>query len=254
MHIDFVSIFPNLIAHWFTEGVVGRAIDAGIISVDYHSPRKYSDDRHGRIDDRPFGGGAGMVMQYLPLARLYHHLNQSAQHNNEPIFHVFLSPQGTPFHQGLAKALAQKPRLALWCGRYEGVDQRFIDAHIDLEISLGDFVLSGGEIAASVVADAVCRLVPNVLGDAQSAEADSFQHNLLDYPHYTRPQNIGIIAPPEILLSGNHAHIARWRLKQALGRTFILRPDLFDKFRLNDEQIQLLNEYLAEYPPINGEP
>lgn len=243
MYLHFVSIFPELITHWFSQGVVGRAVDKGIVRTAYWNPREYSDDRFGRVDDRPFGGGPGMVMQYEPLKRIYDAMNEVG---DRPL-HVYLSPQGEPFHHDWAAALAQKPALALWCGRYEGVDQRFIDECVDVEISLGDFVLSGGEIAAAVVSDAVIRLLPGVLGDADSAREDSFQQKLLDHPHYTRPENAGRIRAPEILLSGNHARIAKWRLKQALGRTFLHRPDILNQLELSDEQRTLLNEFLAEY-------
>ncbi|SUO94841.1 tRNA (guanosine(37)-N1)-methyltransferase TrmD [Suttonella ornithocola] len=242
MKIDFITIFPALIQHWFSQGVVGRAIEKQILQFTYHSPREESEDRHGRVDDRPFGGGPGMVMQYQPLARTAEKLNQQI----ERPFHIYLSPQGETFHHNIAAQLARKPHLALWCGRYEGMDQRFIDKYIDLEISIGDFVLSGGEMAAAIVADAVCRLVPSVLGDEASAIEDSFHDQLLDHPHYTRPEKIDTIRAPEILLSGDHARIARWRLKQALGRTFLQRPDIFMKLNISAEQQALLNEFLAE--------
>ena len=243
MQLHFISIFPELIAHWFSQGVVGRAISQGKIAPQYWNPRDYSDDRYGRVDDRPFGGGPGMVMQYEPLKRIHSALNAQAE---KPL-HIYLSPQGVPFHHDIAQTLAEKPAIALWSGRYEGIDQRFIDECIDVEIYLGDYVLSGGEIAAAVVADAVLRLLPGVLGDSASAREDSFQQKLLDHPHYTRPENIGKIRAPEILLSGDHARIARWRLKQALGRTFLYRPDILNQLELSDEQRTLLNEFLAEY-------
>lgn len=249
MQLHLISIFPELIAHWFNQGVVGRAVNNGLIQTHYWNPRDYSDDRFGRVDDRPFGGGPGMVMQYLPLKRIHETL---AQQTIKPL-HIYLSPQGAPFNHDLAASLAEKPALALWCGRYEGIDQRFIDECIDVEISLGDFVLSGGEIAAAAIADATLRLIPGVLGDAASAKEDSFHKKLLDHPHYTRPENIGKIRAPNILLSGDHARIAKWRLKQALGRTFLYRPDLLEKLELSGEQETLLNEFLAEYT-FFGEP
>lgn len=243
MRVHFISIFPDLIAHWFDQGVVGRAVDKGLVHTRYWNPREYSDDRFGRVDDRPFGGGPGMVMQYAPLKRIH----DALQADGEKPLHIYLSPQGVPFHHDIAQTLAEKPALALWCGRYEGVDQRFIDECVDVEISLGDFVLSGGEIAAAAVSDAVIRLLPGVLGDEASAQEDSFRHQLLDHPHYTRPEIADKIRAPEILLSGNHARIARWRLKQALGRTFLYRPDILNRLELSDEQRTLLNEFLAEY-------
>ncbi|AXM45793.1 tRNA (guanosine(37)-N1)-methyltransferase TrmD [Dichelobacter nodosus] len=249
MRIDFVSIFPQLIQNWFNQGIIARAVEREIVQFFYHNPRDFSENRYRRIDDRPFGGGPGMVMQYEPLAKTAEQINASV---SEKPLHIYLSPQGEPFHNRIAQMLAQKDHLVLWCGRYEGIDQRFIERYIDLEISLGDFVLSGGEIAAAAVADAVCRFVPRVLGDEHSAQEDSFQNVLLDHPHYTRPENAGKIRAPEILLSGNHEKIARWRLKQALGTTFLRRPDLFDALVLTDTQKDLLNEFLAEYS-ISGE-
>lgn len=246
MKIDFVTIFPELIQHWFSQGVIGRAEKNGILNFTYHNPRKYSDDRHERVDDRPFGGGPGMVMQYVPLARTAEQLNNDG---GERPFHIYLSPQGDTFNHDIASKLAEKPRIALWCGRYEGIDQRFIDEHIDAEISIGDFVLSGGEIAAAIISDAICRLVPGVLGDEMSAKEDSFHEQLLDHPHYTRPEKTDKIRAPEILLSGDHARIARWRLKQALGRTFLQRPDIIAKLELSATQQALLNEFLAELNP-----
>ena len=245
MHIDIISIFPELVRHWFNQGVVGRALqkkEDPPAALHYWNPREYSDDRHQRVDDRPFGGGPGMVMQYEPLARTAAAINADG---DKPL-HIYLSPQGTTFNHELAAALARKPRIALWCGRYEGIDQRFIDEHIDAEISIGDFVLSGGEIAAAIIIDAVLRLIPGVLGDTASSVEDSFHHKLLDHPHYTRPENTAKIRAPEILLSGNHVLIERWRMKQALGRTFLHRPDILNQLELSDAQQKLLNEFLTE--------
>ncbi|WP_298643942.1 tRNA (guanosine(37)-N1)-methyltransferase TrmD [uncultured Cardiobacterium sp.] len=245
MRIDIISIFPELVRHWFSRGVIGRALnksDNTPAVLHYWNPRDYSDDRHRRVDDRPFGGGPGMVMQYTPLARVADAINADG---DRPL-HIYLSPQGSTFNHELAAVLARKTRIALWCGRYEGIDQRFLDEHIDAEISIGDFVLSGGEIAAAIIIDAILRLVPGVLGDEQSAQEDSFQQKLLDHPHYTRPENTAKIRAPEILLSGNHAYIAQWRMKQALGRTFLHRPDIFCQLDLSDAQQKLLNEFLTE--------
>ncbi|MBV7435091.1 tRNA (guanosine(37)-N1)-methyltransferase TrmD [Cardiobacteriaceae bacterium TAE3-ERU3] len=245
MRFDVASIFPDLISHWFTKGVVGRSIDQGKLTLHNWNPRDYSTDKHQRVDDRPFGGGPGMVMQYAPLAATASAIEAADPH---PVFNILLSPQGEHFNQSLASTLAaEKPRIALWCGRYEGMDQRFIDQHIDLEISLGDYVLSGGEIGAAIIIDAVARFIPGVLGDINSAYEDSFQNHLFDHPHYTRPEIAGRIPAPEILLSGDHARIAKWRLKQALGRTFLQRPDMIDRLNLNKEQEALLAEFLQEY-------
>lgn len=251
MRIEVISIFPELVEHWFSQGVVGRALkNSAPAEIVYHNPRHFSDDKHGRIDDRPFGGGSGMLMQYQPLARIAHQLNHDehgkALCERERPFHVFLSPQGVPFHHNLAKALSEKPRLAFWCGRYEGIDQRFIDQHIDLELSLGDFILSGGEIAAAVVIDSVLRLLDGVLGNESSAKEDSFHQQLLDCPHYTRPEVADTMRVPEVLLSGNHAKIADWRLQQSLGQTFLRRPDIFTNLQLSKKQTALLNAFLQE--------
>lgn len=251
MHIDIVSIFPDLVAHWFSQGVVGRALSQSEkVSIAYWNPRHYSSDKHQRIDDRPFGGGPGMVMQYAPLAKTAHTINKQA--NSRPL-HIATSPQGAVFNQSIANTLSQQTHLVFWCGRYEGIDQRFIDEHIDLELSIGDFVLSGGEIATAIMIDAILRLIPNILGCPASAQQDSFQQKILDHPHYTRPENVGRIPAPEILLSGDHARIERWRMKQALGRTFLHRPDLLEDLELSDEQKCLLTEFLAEHT-ISGEP
>lgn len=244
MRIDFVSIFPELLAHWFSQGVIHQAIKKNILDFRYHSPRSFSDDKHGRVDDRPFGGGPGMVMQYAPLARCADFI---AHDSPTRPFHIYMSPQGNVFNHEIAQMLAQKSHIVLWSGRYEGVDQRFIDEYIDCELSVGDFVLSGGELASAMITDALCRFIPDVLGDAASYQQDSFQAQLLDHPHYTRPEIAGIIRAPKVLLSGDHAQIARWRMKQALGRTFILRPDIFQNLVISDEQQALLNEFLAEF-------
>lgn len=240
IEISVVSIFPDLVRHWFSQGIVGRAENKRFI-LNYYNPRDYSNDNYRRIDDRPFGGGSGMVMQYEPLAKIADELN-----TYDKPFHIYVSPQGIPFNQGLAKQLAEQKRLTFWCGRYEGIDQRFIDKHIDLEISAGDFVLSGGELPATMMIDAILRLIDGVLGNQQSAEEDSFQHQLLDCPHYTRPEIIDNMPAPEILLSGNHQKIAQWRLKQALGATFLRRPDIFQSLNLSKQQMALLNEFLHE--------
>lgn len=245
MRFDIITIFPDLVLQWYSQGIMSRAIDRQLIHIHTWNPRDYSKDKHQRIDDRPFGGGPGMVMQYVPLAATA----QAMQADDPtPPYNILLSPQGEPFNQSLANQLAaHKPRLALWCGRYEGMDQRFIDRHIDLELSLGDYVISGGEIAAAVVMDSIGRQIPGVLGDIASAHQDSFQEHIFDHPHYTRPEIADRIPAPEILLSGDHARINRWRLKQALGRTFLQRPDLIDRLELNQEQEALLAEFLQEY-------
>jgi tRNA (guanine37-N1)-methyltransferase len=243
MHFDIVTLFPEMVATIADFGVVGRARRNGLIDVDLENPRDHTSDVHRTVDDRPYGGGPGMVMKYEPLAGALAAARSRAPEGS-PV--VYLSPQGRVFDQATATRYAALPGLILLAGRYEGVDERLIEAHVDEEVSLGDFVLSGGEIAAMAVVDAVVRLLPDVLGDDASAAQDSFAEGLLDCPHYTRPEEIDGRRAPEVLLSGDHAEIARWRLKQALGRTYERRPDLIEKLELTDEQRALLDDFLKE--------
>lgn len=224
-------------------GVVGRAAERGIVSVALVTPRDYADDVHRTVDDRPYGGGPGMVMKYEPTAKAIAAAGAEVP-DGSPV--VYLSPTGNVFDQACARRYAELPGLVLLAGRYEGIDERLIASRVDEELSLGDFVMSGGEIAAMAVIDAVTRLLPGVLGDAESAQQDSFMDGLLDHPHYTRPESIDGQDVPPVLLSGDHAEIARWRYKQAIGRSFLRRPDLVRKLNLDREQQALLDEYLKE--------
>ena len=243
MHVEVVSLFPEVVATVGKFGVVGRAQRGGGFTLGFENPREHAGDVHRTVDDRPYGGGPGMVMKYEPLARAIGAARERAPEGS-PV--VYLSPQGQPFDQAMARRFAGMPGLILLAGRYEGVDERLIKSQVDEEVSLGDFVMSGGEIAAMAVIDAVVRLLPGVLGDAESAAQDSFMEGLLDCPHYTRPEVIEGRSVPDVLLSGDHAEIARWRLQQALGRTFERRPDLIDRMKLTDEQQALLDDYLKE--------
>jgi len=243
MHIGVVSLFPEMVSTIAEYGVVGRARQRKLVALQIENPRDYSDDVHRTVDDRPYGGGPGMVMKFEPLAKALQAARASSPEGS-PV--VYLSPQGRVFDQGEAQRLAAMPGMILLAGRYEGIDERLIEAHVDEELSLGDFVLSGGEIAAMAVVDAVVRLLPEVLGDDESAAQDSFMEGLLDCPHYTRPELVDGRTVPEVLLSGDHAKIARWRMKQSLGRSYLRRPDLLDKLELNDEQRVLLDEFLKE--------
>ena len=243
MKVAVVSLFPERVAEVASYGVVGRAVDRGIVSVDCENPRNHAQDVHRTVDDRPYGGGPGMVMKYEPLAAAIDSVAARLP-KGSPV--VYLSPQGAKFDQAMARRFSRLPGLALVAGRYEGVDERLIESRVDEEVSLGDFVMSGGEIAAMAVIDAVTRLIPGVLGDAESAEQDSFEEGLLDCPHYTRPEQVDGRDVPAVLLSGDHAAIARWRNKQALGRSFARRPDLVRKLELDGEQRELLDEYLRE--------
>jgi tRNA (guanine37-N1)-methyltransferase len=243
MRIGVVSLFPDMVATIAEYGVVGRAQRRELLTLDIENPRDHTDDVHRTVDDRPYGGGPGMVMKFEPLARAL----QAARARlpaGSPV--VCLSPQGDVFDQVKARRYSSLPGMILLAGRYEGIDERLIESQVDEEVSLGDFVLSGGEIAAMAVIDAVVRLLPGVLGDAASAEQDSFVEGLLDCPHYTRPEVVEGKSVPDVLMSGDHAKIARWRHKQALGRSFMRRPDLLEKLDLSDEQQKLLDEFLKE--------
>jgi tRNA (guanine37-N1)-methyltransferase len=220
---DVVTLFPEMVEQSAKAGVVGRAFEAGILQLGVWNPRDYTTDKHRTVDDRPYGGGPGMVMKPEPLAAA---LQDVAKNGKAKV--VYMSPQGKPLTHELAKALSKSEHVVLLCGRYEGVDQRVLDTLVDEEISIGDYVLSGGELAALVVMDAVGRLVPEVLGDKQSAEQDSFSDGLLDCPHYTRPEQYEGQSIPEVLKSGNHQAIEAWRYQTRVERTQVLRPDLID--------------------------
>jgi tRNA (guanine37-N1)-methyltransferase len=243
MQIAVVSIFPEMVGQVAEYGVVGRAKERQLLSLTCENPRDYTSDPHRTVDDRPYGGGPGMVLKYEPAASAIRAAKDRLPEGS-PV--VCLSPQGKVFDQGTAGRYAGLQGLILLAGRYEGIDERLIESEVDEELSLGDFVLSGGEIAAMAVIDAVARLLPGVLGDEESAVQDSFMEGLLDHPHYTRPESISGQRVPAVLLSGDHARIARWRYKQALGRSFLRRPDLVKKLNLDHEQRKLLDEYLKE--------
>ena len=242
MKIDVVTIFPEMVQAIAGNGVTGRALTRGLVSLRCLDPRDQTRDKHRTVDDRPYGGGPGMVMKVEPLRDALR--AAKADGPQRPV--VYLSPQGRVFDQAEAARFAAGPGMILVAGRYEGVDERFVETEVDLELSIGDFVLSGGELAALCVIDACARLVPGVLGDAESAVADSFVAGLLDHPHYTRPEDESGRKVPEVLLSGDHAQVARWRLKQALGRTWLRRPDLIARRALSENERQLLEEFLAE--------
>jgi tRNA (guanine37-N1)-methyltransferase len=247
MRIDVVTLFPEMIREQVRYGIQGRAIQKGLLQVATWNPRDYTLDRHGSVDDRPYGGGPGMVMQVQPLRAALH----AAREDGDPAPVIYLSPQGRRLDQARARQLAGQQRLILLAGRYEGIDERVIDLEVDEELSIGDYVLSGGELPALVVMDAVTRLLPGALGDADSAGQDSFMDGLLDYPHYTRPEEINGMQVPDVLAGGHHAEIRRWRHKQALGRTWLRRPDLLDALQLDAEQQVLLDEFISEYKAGN---
>jgi tRNA (guanine37-N1)-methyltransferase len=239
MRFDVVSLFPEMFGA-MRHGVTGRAIERGQVSLHGWNPRDYATDAHRTVDDRPYGGGPGMVMMVEPLRRALEDARQAAP--GSPV--LYLSPQGRRFDQAAAARLARAPGLVLLAGRYEGVDERLLEAYVDEEWSIGDYVVSGGELPAMVVMDAVIRLLPGVLGHAESAVQDSHVDGLLDCPHYTRPEAIEGRRVPSVLLSGDHERIRRWRLQQALGRTWLRRPDLLHGRRLSDEEQFLLDDFV----------
>jgi tRNA (guanine37-N1)-methyltransferase len=239
MKFDVVTIFPRMVAAGLAEGVVSRGIARGLIDVAVHDLRDHTADRHRTVDDVPYGGGPGMVMKPEPLARA---VEEIRSRRGTPDAVVLLTPQGRLFRQAEAVRMSRLSHIVLLCGRYEGIDERVRDLVATDELSIGDYVLSGGELAALVVVDAISRQVPGVVGDGQSVEQDSFAQGLLDYPHYTRPAEFGGLKVPDVLLSGHHAEVRRWRRKTALVRTLERRPDLLDEAALDDEDRALLRD------------
>jgi tRNA (guanine37-N1)-methyltransferase len=243
MRIEVVTLFPELIRSALTAGVLGRAVQRGLLEVGTEDPRAYTRDVHRTVDDRPYGGGPGMVMKPEPLTAA---IAAAAGRVPAGTLRVVLSAQGEVLTQARLATLARSPGLVLVAGRYEGIDERVLARSIDLELSIGDYVLSGGEFAALVVIDGVARLLPGALGDERSSVEESFAEGLLEGPHYTRPEVFAGLAVPPVLLSGDHAAIRRWRLQQALGRTAERRPDLLARVALDAEREALLAEYMNE--------
>jgi tRNA (guanine37-N1)-methyltransferase len=239
---DIVTIFPSMIRQALADGVVGRAIERGTLDVAIHDLRDFTTDRHRVVDDMPYGGGPGMVLKPEPIFRA---LDAIGERRGPRLTTVLMSPQGSRFTQAEAARLSREEHVVLLCGRYEGVDER-VRARVAEEISIGDYVLSGGELPALVVIDAVARLVPGVVGDDQSVVDDSFSRGLLDFPHYTRPAEVGPLRVPDVLLSGNHAEIRRWRKRESLSRTLERRPELLAEAALDEEEREILRELVAE--------
>lgn len=244
MRIEVVTLFPQMFQVLTDHGITGRAIQQGLLQLGLWNPRDYTTDNYHKVDDRPYGGGPGMVMQVSPLRQAIQAARQATGSNGRVIY---LSPQGRRLDQQGLATFATQQSLVLLCGRYEGIDERVIDAEVDEEWSIGDYVLSGGELAAMVMIDGLTRLLPGALGHEDSAAQDSFMEGLLDYPHYTRPEEIDGAPVPPVLLSGDHNAIARWRSKQALGRTWLKRPDLLQAVELDQEQQTLLEEFIREH-------
>lgn len=238
MKIGVISLFPDMFRA-LDHGITGRAIKQGLLELSLQNPRDFAHDKHATVDDRPYGGGPGMVMMVQPLRDALQTMKQEFEGISKTIY---LSPKGRRLDQAALQDLATQQQLILVAGRYEGVDQRFIDEYVDEQWSVGDYVLSGGELAAMVMIDGVTRLIPGALGDDQSAEQDSFTAGLLDHPHYTRPEQIDEVAVPAVLLSGDHEAIRQWRLRQALTLTWQQRPDLLENASLTQEQQQILND------------
>jgi tRNA (guanine37-N1)-methyltransferase len=240
MRFDVVSLMPDMFRAMSEQGVTARALKQGLAQLVLWNPRDYTSDVHRTVDDRPYGGGPGMVMKLEPLRAAIDAARAAVPESRV----AYLSPQGRRFDQSAAKRLAERSGMILIAGRYEGIDERIIDSYVDEEWSIGDYVLSGGELAAMVMMDVVIRLLPGALGAADSAEQDSYMDGLLDCPHYTRPEDIDGQRVPQVLLSGNHESIRRWRLKESLGRTWERRPDLLEGRELTREEADLLEEYL----------
>lgn len=249
LRFDVVTLFPAMVATLGAYGVLGRAVNRGIVAIHEWNPRDFCVDRHHTVDDRAYGGGPGMVMKVAPLLATISAVRQQVGPQAKL---VYLSPQGGVLHQGVFRSWAHScQNLILLCGRYEGIDERLYH-YIDEEWSLGDYVLSGGELAAMVVMEGVARLLPGVLGHEESAQQDSFHNGMLDCPHYTRPERFMEMTVPEVLLNGNHAAISQWRHRQALGRTWLKRPDLLSRLVLTQEQQQWLQDFIDEYSSSKG--
>lgn len=238
MRFDILTLFPNMFSSPLRESILGKAIEKGLIQVQIVNIREFSLDKHKTVDDTPYGGGQGMVMKIEPIARAI----ETIKSQNPCAWVIYLTPQGVPLNQDLVRKLSSYPHLVLLCGRYEGVDERVRELLVDEEISIGDYILTGGELAAMVLVDAISRFIPGVLGSEQSAQDESFFNSLLEYPQYTRPSNFRGSSVPEVLLSGNHLAISLWRKKEALRRTSMRRPDLLARAHLTKEDKELLEE------------
>jgi tRNA (guanine37-N1)-methyltransferase len=243
MKVDVITLLPELVKQVIGYGVVGRAADQGLLQLNCWNPRDYTQDRHRTVDDRPYGGGPGMLMKVQPLQDT---IRAVRQHSPEARL-IYLGPQGKAVKQETLARQVTKGAVIFLCGRYEGIDERLLQQEVDEEWSIGDYVISGGELAAMVCIDAMTRLIPGALGHAQSAQQDSFSEGLLDCPHYTRPEEFQGMKVPAVLMNGNHRQIQDWREKQSLGRTWQRRPDLLENIDLDDRQQALLNDYIDEF-------
>ncbi len=243
MQIDVITLFPDMLAAVTDHGITGRAVRQDLVTIDCLNPRDFTEDKHRTVDDRPYGGGPGMVMKIEPLRKA---IDAARAKSGGSAKVIYLSPQGRQLDQAGVEELSSREKIILIAGRYEGIDERLIDSEVDEEWSIGDYVLSGGELAAMVMIDAVVRQLPGALGHEQSAREDSFAEGLLDCPHFTRPEIYQGRPVPDVLLSGDHENIRRWRLKQALGRTWLRRRDLIESRELTTEEAELLASFIAE--------
>ena len=244
MFIGIITLFPEMFKAITEFGVTGRAVKHNLLQVQCYNPRDFTHDKHKTVDDRPYGGGPGMLMMVQPLRDAIHSAKADA---GDGVKVIYLSPQGRKLEQAGVKELSLNSKMILVCGRYEGIDERLIQSEIDEEWSVGDYVLTGGELPAMTLIDAVARFIPGVLGKQESAQEDSFADGLLDCPHYTRPEVLDGLTVPPVLMSGNHAEIRKWRLKQSLERTWLRRPELLESLALTDEQRKLLQLVQAEH-------
>ena len=244
MFIGIITLFPEMFKAITEFGVTGRAVKHNLLQVRCYNPRDFTHDKHKTVDDRPYGGGPGMLMMVQPLRDAIHSAKADA---GDGVKVIYLSPQGRKLEQAGVKELSLNSKMILVCGRYEGIDERLIQSEIDEEWSVGDYVLTGGELPAMTLIDAVARFIPGILGKQESAQEDSFADGLLDCPHYTRPEVLDGLTVPPVLMSGNHAEIRKWRLKQSLERTWLRRPELLESLALTDEQRKLLQLVQAEH-------
>ncbi len=243
MNFNVITIFPDFIESFKKTGFINRAIKKEIISINSINLRDFSSDKHKKVDDRSYGGGPGMVLQYEPIKKAISSLNLNKKDNKV----VYLSPQGRTLTQKKISSLLSLQNLTLICGRYEGIDQRVVDDLVNEEISVGDYVVSGGEIPCMLLIEGISRLIPGTIDDEESIKMESFQNDLLDFPHFTRPESIDNKKVPEVLLKGNHSEINEWRRKQALGTTWLKRPELLKNVKLSKEDDKLLNDYISEF-------
>ncbi|NLO82796.1 MAG: tRNA (guanosine(37)-N1)-methyltransferase TrmD [Clostridiales bacterium] len=244
MKIDVLTLFPEMFAPVLSTSIIGRAIQNGILTINVYNIRDFAKNKHKQVDDYPYGGGHGMILAPQPLFDAIGHVLSGSNGYKSTV--ILMSPQGKVLNQEVARQLSQESHIVVVCGHYEGIDQRVIDRFVDLEISIGDYILTGGEIPAMVLIDCVARLVPGVLGNPESVKNESFSRGLLEYPQYTRPQEYEGYTVPEVLLSGNHREIERWRMKESLRNTFIKRPDLINEAELSPHEKELLREIRQE--------